>query len=276
MTPNTLDTGSATKQAPRPSRPRRNIAGLELRLARTEPDLRGAERLRYKVFVEELRGDGAEVDHDQRLERDRFDPYFDHLILVDPTIDPETFEHVVGVYRVMRCAQRKVAGSFYSEGEYDLSKLRGSGRRLLELGRSCVAPAYRGGAAVYQLWQGLARYVTEHEIDILFGVASFPGTDPQRHALALSHLRANHLCASDLRPVARDYQSMALIAPPQIDTAEAMRGVPALIKAYLRVGGTVGDGAFIDHAFNTIDVCLVMDTKRLSDRHRQIYLQTAG
>lgn len=254
---------------------RPDTLGLDLRLARRAEDLRGAERLRYKVFVEELGGDGAEVDHDSRLERDRFDPYFDHLILVDRSLDPESLDHVVGVYRLLRGDQRQQAGGFYSEGEYDLARLRASGRRMLELGRSCVDPKFRGSGAVYQLWQGLARYVTEHEIEILFGVASFAGTDPQPHALALSHLHSSHLCAAEICPVSRVYQPMDLIAPDQIDPAKAMRGVPALIKAYLRLGGTVGDGAFIDGPFNTIDVCLVMETKRLSERHRQLYLQAA-
>ena len=245
-----------------------------LTLAREAYDLRGAERLRYKVFVEELGGDGADVDHDARLERDRFDPFFDHLVLIDPQIDPSTSEHVIGAYRVLRDDQMQRAGGYYSETEYDLEPLKNSGRRLLELGRSCVDPNHRGGAAVYRLWQGLAAYVTEHDIEVLFGVASFLGTRLEEHAMALSHLHADHLATPDLRPVSRNYQTMSLVPPDQIERARAMRAVPALIKAYLRLGGMVGDGAFIDEAFNTVDVCLVMDTARLSERHRQIYMQS--
>ncbi len=250
-------------------------SGLQLRLANSRSDRAGAARLRYRVFVEELGADGSDIDHDAKLEHDRFDPFFDHLILVDPRADPKQLDHVVGVYRVLRDDQCHKAGGFYSEAEYDLDRLKASGRRLLELGRSCVHPDFRGGHAVYQLWQGLARYVSEHGIEVLFGVASFAGTDPARHAKALSHLHAHHLCAPDICPRSRAYQRMDLMRAGAVSRTEAMREVPALIKAYLRLGGTVGDGAFIDYAFNTVDVCLVMDTQRLSARHRQIYMHTA-
>jgi L-ornithine Nalpha-acyltransferase len=59
-----------------------------LRLAATDEDLTAAQRLRYEVFVAELGGDGPLVDHLARLERDAFDPYFDHLVLVDLRRDP--------------------------------------------------------------------------------------------------------------------------------------------------------------------------------------------
>lgn len=232
-------------------------------------DLRAAQRLRYEVFVAELGGDGPLVDHDARLERDQFDPYFDHLILTDLARD----NAVVGVYRVLRDDQAARAGQFYSEDEYDLSTLKRSGRRLMELGRSCLAPDYRGGAAMYHLWQGLARYIIENEIEILFGVASFHGTDPQALAQPLSLLHHRHLAPEELRVRALPghYQPLNLLPEAEIDRRAAMLQVPALIKAYLRLGGFVGDGAFVDHAFNTTDICLVMDTARLSETQKNIY-----
>lgn len=239
-----------------------------LRLARDAEDLRAAQRLRYRVFVEELGGDGALVDHDERLERDRFDPYFDHLLLIDENRSPSEIENVVGVYRLLPSDRVSAAGQYYSEDEYDLTPLRRSGRRLLELGRSCVDAQYRGGTAMYRLWQGLADYVIEREIEVLFGVASFHGTDPHAIAAPLSYLHANHLAPPELRVSARAYQPMDLLAPGEVDRVAAMRDTPALIKAYLRLGGFVGDGAFIDHAFNTIDVCLVMDTQNINQSAR--------
>lgn len=56
---------------------------FDLRLARTTADLEAAQRLRYEVFVKELGAGGALVDHEARLERDAFDPYYDHLLLID-------------------------------------------------------------------------------------------------------------------------------------------------------------------------------------------------
>lgn len=248
-------------------------AKFTLRLAQDARDRRAAERLRYKVFVEELGGDGPLVDHDKRLERDRLDPFFDHLVLIDNARDAAGQDHVVGVYRLMQSAQAEKAGGFYSDDEYDLSPLKASGKRLLELGRSCVDADYRGGTAMLQLWDGLARYVRAEKIDILFGVASFHGTDAEAIAAPLSLLHERHLAPPDLRVTAlpQGYQKMDLIPPDEIDRAGAMRDVPSLIKAYLRLGGFVGEGAFIDYAFNTIDVCLVMDTKRLKPRAQALY-----
>jgi putative hemolysin len=218
--------------------------------------------------VEELGGDGAMVDHVAKLERDRFDPHFDHLLLIDENRSSSSEDNVVGVYRLLPSDRVEAAGQYYSEDEYDLTPLRQSGRRLLELGRSCVDAGYRGGTAMYRLWQGLAEYVVEREIDVLFGVASFHGTDPWAIAAPLSHLHAHYLAPPDLRVSARTYQRMDLLDPDKVDRVAAMRNTPALIKAYLRLGGFVGDGAFIDHAFNTIDVCLVMDTKNISESAR--------
>lgn len=242
-----------------------------LRLAVSEQDKLAAARLRYSVFVEELGGTGEGVDHSGRFETDEYDPFFDHLILVDNARDSSGLDYVIGVYRVLRDDQMIKLGRFYSEDEYDLTPLKNSGRKLLELGRSCVHPEYRGGIAMFQLWQGLSDYVNEHGIEVLFGVASFHGTDVAAFAQPLSLLHHNHLAPEELRPVSKQYQSMNLVAKEDISRAAAMKSMPSLIKAYLRLGGVVGDGAFIDHAFNTIDVCLVMDTDRLSARHREIY-----
>ena len=246
---------------------------FELRMASRPEDLRAAQRLRYAVFVEELGGDGPLVDHAARLERDQYDAHYDHLLLIDPARDAAAVDQVVGVYRLLRDDQAAEIGGFYSEGEYDLCVLKDSGRKLLELGRSCVHPDYRGGTAMYHLWNGLAGYVTEHGIEILFGVASFHGTDVDALAEPLSYLHHRHLAPEDLRVRARPehYQRMELMPEKQIDRRRAMVATPALIKAYLRLGGFVGDGAFVDHAFNTTDVCLVMDTERLNARQSALY-----
>lgn len=246
-------------------------AHFEVRLAETADDLAAAQRLRYAVFVRELGGDGEMVDHGAGLERDRFDPFFDHLLLLDHRRGPG--DRVVGVYRLMRAEQAAVAGQFYTEEEYDLEPLRRSGRRLLELGRSCVHADYRDGTALMHLWTGLAGYVARHGIEVMFGVASFHGTDPAPLAAPLSLLHHRHLAPPELRVRARPdhFQPMDLIAPEALDRPAAVRAIPSLIKAYLRLGGTVGEGAWIDAPFNCTDVCLVLETSRLSDRHRAIY-----
>jgi putative hemolysin len=242
-------------------------ASFTVRLAANPAEIEAAQRLRYEVFVEELGGDGPLVDHDARLERDRFDPFFDHLILLDG-------EKTVGVYRLLREDQAAKAGQFYSEDEYDLAQLRASGRKLMELGRSCLHRDYRGGAAMFQLWQGLADYVLDHGIEILLGTASFHGTDVSKLAEPLSLLHHRHLAPPELRVRTRQFQRMDLIPESDLDRRAAVAQVPALIKAYLRLGGYVGEGAFIDHDFNTTDVCLVMDTARMSASQRAMYAKT--
>jgi putative hemolysin len=185
----------------------------------------------------------------------------------------ETRGEVVGVYRLMREDQAAEAGQFYSESEYDLGLLRQSGRRLLELGRSCLHRDYRGGLAMYHLWSALAQYVDQHGIELLFGVASFHGTDAAALAEPLSMLHHNHLAPPELRVRARaaHFQSMDLVPADRIDRRAAMVRTPALIKAYLRLGGVVGEGAFVDHAFNTTDICLILDTSQMSARQRRLY-----
>lgn len=249
---------------------------LLVRLADGEDDLTAAQRLRYRVFVEELGGDGPLVDHAARLERDEFDAINDHLILVDSSRDPALGEHVVGAYRLLRHDKAQIFGRYYCDSEYDLGPLRRCGRKALELGRSCVDARHRGGAGMFLLWNALADYVLDHDIEVLFGVASFHGTDCDALKVPLSWLYHHHLAPEELRVRARDYQDMNLLPAAALDRREAMIAMPALIKAYLRLGGFVGDGAYVDRAFNTTDVCLIMDTQAMSSRHRDFYRRKHG
>ena len=249
-----------------------------VRLALDAADLRAAQRLRYRVFVQELGADGPMVDHAAGVEADDFDALADHLILIDNRIDPGTGDHVVGAYRLLPGDRLGPEGRFYSETEYDLTPLRRSGCRQLELGRSCVDAGHRGGTSMFHLWNGLAEYVLERGIEVLFGVASFHGTDVDALAEPLSWLGHHHLAPPDMRVRALPPGRAELIRIPadRLDRGAAMAAMPALIKAYLRLGGFVGDGAWIDHEFNTTDVCLVMDTGRMSARHRDFYIRKQG
>ena len=244
--------------------------GLRLALAESEADIRDALALRYDVFVAELGGAGAGVDHAARLESDPFDAHADHLILREMETGA-----AVGVYRVLRGDQAARAGGYYCDSEYDLGPLKSSGRTLLELGRSCVHPDYRGGVAMFHLWTGLARYVALHGSEILFGVASLKGADPDRLAGPLSLLHHRYRAPAELRARSRVYQPMDLIPEARLDRRAAMVEMPALIKSYLRLGGMVGDGAFVDHAFNCTDVCMIMDTRALNQRAVRLYQPAA-
>ncbi|WP_424967278.1 GNAT family N-acetyltransferase [Dinoroseobacter sp. S375] len=251
---------------------------FDVTLAETAADMRAAQRLRYDVFVDELGGTGALVDHAARLERDEYDTICEHLLLRDLARPADDLDQVVGVYRLLQGKRLPAGRSYYSEAEYNLDPLRGSGRNLLELGRSCVHAEYRSGLAMMALWSGLATYVEENAVEVLFGVASFHGTDIETLRAPLSLLHHRHLAPAGLRVSAQPehFQPMDLIPEAELDMAAASRAIPPLIKAYLRLGGGVGEGAFIDHAFNTTDVCLVMDTNRMSAKRKAFHTQRAS
>jgi putative hemolysin len=251
-----------------------DVSRYRVKLAETDEERAGAQRLRYRVFVEEMGARATPEEHALRREWDRFDPYFDHMILVDqtpPSADP--LDRIAGVYRLMRGDVATGGPGFYGGSEFDLAPIVASGRPCVELGRSCVAPEHRGGPAMHLLWNGLAAYVLEHGIELLFGVASFHGTDPAPLAEALSFLHHAHLAPPDLRARAHgpNLLAMDLLPAERIDQARAVQMIPSLIKAYLRVGGFVGEGAFVDRDFNTIDVCVIMDTGRMTERYQQFY-----
>ena len=245
-----------------------------VRLAESDSDVEAAQRLRYRVFVEEMGATANPDDGACRRERDRFDPYFEHLLLIDnESENPDVESGVVGVYRLMRGARAREGIGFYGQDEYDLEKLVNYPRETMELGRSCVDLEHRGGAGMHLLWTGLGEYVSKHDISIMFGVASFHGDDPEPLAQALSYLHHNHLAPDDLRvrTVEEHYVAMNILPAEQVEKIEAMRQIPALIKAYIRLGGFVGDGAYVDYDFNTVDVCLLMDTARMVQRYRSFY-----
>ena len=249
---------------------------FDIRLARTEEEVQAAQRLRYRVFVEEMGAHAGDADHRRRLEQDRFDSYFDHLILVDrkrEVADP--LDRVVAVYRLLTGDKAAAHGGFYGASEYDLSLIEALGESSVELGRSCVLAEYRRTIAMHLMWNALAAYVVEREVEVVFGVASFHGTDPQAIAPALSYLHHTYLAPPELRIRARpeNYVPMDVLPLEQIDRRAAIEQIPNLIKAYLRVGGHVGEGAWVDHDFNTIDVSLVIRTAQMAQKYKKYYMR---
>lgn len=248
---------------------------LTVRLARDAADLAAVQRLRWQVFFDEM---GARAETLLRdLDADPYDALCDHLLVID-TSRPGTLlaeGEVVGTYRLLRESVARAGDGFYSAGEFDLSPLlAGSGSNggeRLELGRSCVLPAWRTSGTIALLWRGIADYIARHDIGLLFGCASFPGTDPDAHAAALSFLAHTCLAPAERRPHVRPNpgHTAALERLPRgsYDPRRAMLGLPPLIKGYLRCGAQFGDGAFIDHAFNTVDVCVVLPVEQIAQRY---------
>ena len=245
---------------------------LEVRLAASEAEIAAAQALRYEVFYDEMGARPGAAMKRLRLDADAYDAICDHLLVIDHA--DASRPRVVGTYRLLRQDVAMAHGGFYSAGEFDLSALiaqSGPGRQLLELGRSCVAPQWRTSATISLLWRGIAAYLGQHGIGHLFGCASLHGADPLLHAAELSYLYHHHLAPPQLRAAARPPQrtEMNRLDPAVIDTRAAARALPPLFKAYLRVGAMVGDGGFVDHQFNTVDVFVVMPVDRITSRYAE-------
>ena len=245
---------------------------LGVRIAETPAEIDAVQALRFRVFYEEM---GATPDPSlaaTRRDRDMFDPVADHLMVIDHSIGAGP-EGVVGTYRLIRGPAAQRVGSFYSAGEYDIAQLTRFPGSLLELGRSCVDASHRGRATMQLLWRGIAAYVFLHRIDLMFGCASLPGTDPDVLAPELTYLHYNHLAPPALRPraLAGRYVEMRRLDPTTLDQRRIQAQLPPLIKGYLRLGGFVGDGAVIDSAFNTTDVAVVVKTDLVTDKYYRHY-----
>lgn len=242
---------------------------LTIRLARDSADLAAVQRLRWDVFVEEM--GASPLAPATGLEADPFDELCDHLLVTDELSGTDE-SRVVGTYRLLRESVAMPHGGFYSSTEFDLSQLvsycRGMGE-LLELGRSCVLPAYRTSQTISLLWRGISDYLSQHRIAAMLGCASFAGTDAAEHAAGLSYLAHNHLAAADLRPRLLPGLGIPLnqLERGTYDERRALMGLPPLIKGYLRAGATFGEGAFVDESFKTIDVCVILPVKDLSTRY---------
>lgn len=254
------------------------IGSLEVRLARSRGDIRKAQRLRYRVFYEEMSAIPDATTMLNRRDEDPYDAICDHLLVVDRGAVPKTRQRwprrsrVVGTYRVLRQEIAERHGGFYTQSEYDIAPLIARKRdthKFMELGRSCVLKPYRNRRTVELLWQGIWTYVREHGVDVMLGCASFAGTDPQEHATALSFLYHHASAPEEWQVRAHDhlYQDMNLMPPEQVDQRAALKALPPLIKGYLRLGAFVGDGAVIDQQFGTTDVLIILPVEAIDTRY---------
>lgn len=251
------------------------LRNLEVRLADSAAEITAAQALRYRVFYDEMGAKPSAAMVESGRDFDALDEQCEHLLVIDREVaDPAAA--VVGTYRMnLQQAGGGNMADFYSADEYDLTQLIDHPARLLEVGRSCVAADYRRGAVMQLLWLGIAEYMAENDVGILFGCASFPGSDPAVHAEALSYLHHHHLAPPELRTRALGARhiGMDMLPKDRVPAGGAVAaGLPPLIKAYLRLGGYVGDGAVIDHQFNTVDVCVIVEASRIAEKYYKFFL----
>jgi len=256
------------------------IGSLQTRLIADPAELDAAQRLRYRVFGEEMGAsfsrDTAATDRDE----DRFDAVCDHLIVLDTTLPGDAPDQIVGTYRLLRDEVATRTGGFYSADEYEIGTLvaRHEEKRFLELGRSCVLPAYRSKRTIELLWQGIWAYCLRHDIDVMTGCASFPGAIAQSHALPLSFLYHNARAEGEWSiDAASAYSaSMDMMPVEAVDMKAALVAMPPLIKGYLRLGAKFAGTAVIDRAFNTTDVMVILPVATISERYVRYYGADAG
>jgi putative hemolysin len=265
-----------TRLAPTPAPENRIVderaGNLQVRLAETWDEVDAALALRYRVFYDEMRARATPGLVAKQRDVDEFDPYCDHLLVLDNALGTGPAA-VVGTYRMLRRQGAAKVGRFYSSSEYDVRPIIDHTGEILEMGRSCIDAPHRTRAAMQLMWKGVTAYVLANRIDILFGCASLHGTDPAEMALPLSYLHHFHLAPPGLRPQALParYVSMNLLAKDAIDAKAAMRDLPPMIKGYLRLGGVVGEGAVIDHDFNTVDVLVYVDMRNVTQKYYRHY-----
>lgn len=233
---------------------------LYLSLARTPEEIAEAQRLRYKVFVEEM---GAQISGSNGLDVDGFDEFCDHLLVRE-----RGTHQVIGTYRILNPYQASLAGGHYSAGEFDLTRITHLFDRTVEVGRACVHKDYRNGGTITMLWAGLAKYMQMHQYEYMIGCASIPMNDGGHMAASLyTRLKNDHLAPSEYHvfphnplPLDALNQEMQVVCPP-------------LIKGYIRLGAYICGEPAWDAYFNTADMLVMLPFSRINQRYATHFLK---
>jgi putative hemolysin len=194
---------------------------------------------------------------------DEFDPYCEHLIVRDLKSDA-----IVGTYRMMLGAQARRHLGFYSEKEFDLTRIKNLDRELLELGRSCARKDYRDRTLLPLMWEAIADYVRANRVRYLFGCGSLYTTDVDEISAIFAVLKAKYYAPESCRVEPVLGCRFDGLSEPQIanvDEAAIFQKLPSLIKGYLRIGALVCGPPALDSEFGTADFFLLLDFSNLKD-----------
>lgn len=252
------------------------IRDFEVRLTRNKEERKQVRQLRYRVFVEE---EGAGATEEQRVlgeEYDAYDRFAEYMAVFHNG-------RVVGTYRIIDRNAAEKMGGFYTETEFNISKIKKYRGNIAEMSRACVEKEYRDNALVMRmLWAGLGEMIVRRKIGVLFGVASFVGTKPARSAQAISYLYYNHLTPNRLRAtvipenfadgVNPKLARMNILPREFVDVTDARAEMTPLIKGYLRLGATFGRGVFVDAPFNSYDVFVMIETRKMNATYQKHFL----
>jgi putative hemolysin len=234
---------------------------LHVGLAESESEIVEAQMLRWRVFAEEL---GARLPtRVAGVDRDLYDPYCHHLV-----VRAGESGRIVGTYRILPPEAARRVGGYYSENEFDLTRLTHLRTRLVEVGRSCIDPDYRSGAVIALLWAGLARYMQDNGYDYLMGCASIGMRDGGHNAAAIyNDVAGDHLAPLEYRVFPRCPLPLARLEPtPRPE-------LPPLLKGYLRAGAWVCGEPAWDPDFNTADLLLLLPMSRVDGRYSKHFME---
>lgn len=237
-----------------------NSNKFSVNFAQNLSEIREAQALRYQVFALEM---GATLDTDiPNYDIDLYDNYCHHLLARDLVT-----QQVVGYTRILTCDQIGLAGGFYSSSEFDLTPIRKLSGRFMEIGRTCVHADYRNKPIIHLLWASLAKFMVSQQFDYLMGCASIPL--PSDDYLPLF----DELLQRHAHPSVQVTPRVPLIrgALSQDNTQE----IPALLKAYLRLGAQICGEPCWDENFKVADLFILLDKANLQQRYLKHFIQRA-
>jgi putative hemolysin len=233
---------------------------LYVSLARSPAEIAEAQRLRYKVFAEEM---GAQLSGTDGLDIDGFDAFCDHLLVRDSASN-----QVIGTYRILNPQQANEAGGYYSAGAFDLARLSHLFKSTVEVGRACVHQNYRNGGAITLLWAGLAQYMKLHNYEYMIGCGSVPMNDGGHMAASLfEKLKDEYLSPAEYRVYAHTPLPIAAL------NKDMQVACPPLIKGYLRLGAYICGEPAWDAYFNTADMLVMLPLSRMNQRYAAHFLK---
>lgn len=238
---------------------------LSVELASGSQAIEEAQALRYRIFAVEL---GARLKSQAaQLDCDEFDACCQHLLVRETRT-----ARVVGCTRLLDDTQARALGGYYAETEFDLGSIRRLTGRLLEVGRTCIAPEYRQGAAIAVLWSGLASYVQMHQVDYLFGCASVPlGEGDAQAAAIMNRLRRQALTGEELRVTPRQPLRIPMGLGPESDAP-----LPPLLKTYVRLGARACGEPYRDADFHMADVLMLLNVREMNPSYSRHFIHRAA
>ena len=238
-------------------------SNILIKLASEKEEYDQIWKLRYFDLILNYNKDQV---NEEEIDKDIYDDVCDHLIAVDTLTNK-----VVGTYRLIKKSHLKDIKAFLTETEFDLFNLKQY--EILEVGRAVVKEEYRDGITISMLWKGVIRYAVSENIDFMIGTASFHGINPCDYEDTLSYLYYNHLSSEDIRCYALKDSYSPINLKKEYDLEVAKKNMPPLIKGYLRLGATIGDGAYLDISFNSLDVLIVLKIKEINPRYLKRYME---